>query len=206
MDWAIVRRSMMIKNSFDQGPEGWCSYDYHWSIVAKGRNIFILTTWESSGGVNNSGYVWCDETRWSADTPESPVSLLPFIFYTHWVGLKPLDLREARVSLYLRGDGLQLHGSKCYFWVLSRHCRWHFTSHPLSISEGVWAGKPNVLTLRNDESLWHCSWSLDPANPQALKDVLADARSYGISLVGFGQEPRGKFSMDEFEIRLASER
>ncbi|MBM4086077.1 MAG: hypothetical protein FJ272_14930 [Planctomycetes bacterium] len=195
----------MIKNSFDQGPEGWCSYDYHWSIVAKGRNIFILTTWEPSGGVNNSGYIWCDETRWSADTPESPVSLLPFIFYAHWMGLKPLDLREARVSLYLRGDGLQLHGATCYFWVLSRHCRWHFTSQPLAISEGAWASKPNVLTLRNEESLWHRSWSLDPAKPTALNDVLADVRSYGISLVGFGQEPRGKFSMDEFEIRRAGE-
>jgi len=29
--------------------------------------------------------------------------------------------------------------------------------------------------------------------------------SYGISLVGFGQEPRGKFSMDEFAIRLQGE-
>jgi hypothetical protein len=195
----------MIKNSFDQGPEGWCSYDYHWSIVAKGRNIFILTTWEPTGGVHDSGYVWCDETRWSADTPESPVSVLPFITYTHWVGREPLDLREAQVSVYLRGDGLQLHGAQCYFWVVGPGGRWHFTSHPLTISEGAWAPEPHVFTLCNDESRWHRSWSADPAHPPALDALLAQAHSYGFSLVGFGQEPRGKFSMDEFEIRLAGE-
>jgi len=195
----------MIRNSFDRGPEGWCSYDYHWSIVAKGRNIFILTTWESSGGVNNSGYVWCDETRWSADTPESPVSLLPFITYLNWTGLGPLDLREARVSVYLRGDNLQLHGARCYFWVVGPGGRWHLTSQPLAISDGRWADQPNRFTLRNDESLWHRSWSSDPAEPPALDGLLGGACSYGISLVGFGQEPRGKFCMDEFEIALAGE-
>ena len=195
----------MIKNSFDHGPEGWCSYDYHWSIVAKGRNIFILTTWEASGGVGGSGYIWCDETRWSADTPESPVSLLPFITYTNWAGREPLDLRDARVSVYLRGDNLQLFGSRCYFWVVVPGGRWHFTSHPLTISEGEWAPAPNVFVLRDDEALWHQSWSGDPPNPRPLAGVLARTVSYGFSLVGFGQEPRGRFSMDEFEIRLANE-
>jgi len=195
----------MIKNSFDRGPEGWCSYDYHWSVVAGGRNIFILTAWSGSGGVNDSGYIWCDERQWSGDTPESPVSVLPFIIYTNWVGLEPLDLREARVSVFLRGDELQLHGAQCYFWVVGPGGRWHFTSHPLTITEGEWAAEPNRITLRNDESLWHLSWPSDPANPPALDGLLANAQSYGISLAGFGQEPRGKFSMDELEIRLAGE-
>ena len=195
----------MIKNSFDQGPEGWCSYDYHWSIVARGHNIFILTTWEASGGVGGSGYVWCDETRWSADTPEEPVSLLPFITYTNWAGREPLDLREARASVYLRGDALQLFGSQCYFWVVGPGGRWHLTSHPLEISNGEWAGEPNVFVLRNDESLWHRSWSADPAHPPSLSDLLTCASSYGFALVGFGQEPRGRLAMDEFEIAMANE-
>ncbi len=195
----------MLRNTFDKGPEGWCSYDYHWSIVAKGHNIFILTTWERTGGVNDSGYVWCDETRWSADTPESPVSVLPFITYMHWMGHEPLDLREAQVSVYLRGDALELHGSQCYFWILGPGGRWHLTSRPLSISEGKWASEPNIFTLENDESLWHLSWAIDPARPQTIGEALANVHSYGFSLVGFGQEPRGKFSMDEFTIRLAGE-
>jgi hypothetical protein len=194
---------MIVRNRFEKGPEGWCSYEYHWSIVAKGRNIFILTTWEPKGGVNDSGYIWCDETRWSADTPESPVSLLPFITYVNWSDRDPLDLREAEVSVYLRGDGLQLFGARCYFWVVAPFCRWHLASRPLTISEGAWAAEPNRFSLRNDESLWHRSWSLDPARPPALDSVLGHAVSYGFSLVGFGQEPRGKFSMDEFELRLA---
>ena len=195
----------MIRNSFDQNTEGWCSYDYHWSIVAKGRNIFIMPAWERTGGVNNSGYIWCDEIQWSADTPESPVSVLPFLTYCHWTGREPLDLRGAEVSVYLRGDGLQLHGAPCYFWVHGAGGRWHFVSHPLTITEGEWAATPNVFTLPNDESRWHRSWSSDPSNPPALSDLLTQAHSYGFSFVGFGQEPRGKFCMDEFAIRLAQD-
>ncbi|MCX8214305.1 MAG: hypothetical protein OTJ97_07345 [SAR202 cluster bacterium] len=68
-----------MKNSFDKGQEGWCSYDYHGSVTG-GKNIFILTTHEHSGGVNDSGYIWCDEHRWSPDPPETPVSILPLIY------------------------------------------------------------------------------------------------------------------------------
>lgn len=56
----------MVKNSFDRGPESWCSYDYHASMVADGTNIFILATWAAKGGVGDSGYVWTDHRRWSA--------------------------------------------------------------------------------------------------------------------------------------------
>ena len=38
----------MIKNDFSKGPQGWCSYEYHASIVT-GQNVFILTTWEAEG-------------------------------------------------------------------------------------------------------------------------------------------------------------
>ena len=197
----------MIRNTFDKGPEGWCSYDYHWSIVAKGTNIFILTTWQPRGGVKDSGYIWCDETRWSADTPENPVSILAFITYVNWTGGERMDLRDAEVSFYLRGDGLQLHGAKAYFWVLNPGNRWHMTSQPLAISEDRWADQPNRIVLRNDESLWHQSWAGDPpSKPRPLDAVLADVESYGISLVGFGQEPQGKLSLDEFAIRLRAER
>ena len=43
-----------MKNNFDKGPEGWCSYDYHASMVADGSNIFILATWTAQGGVDGS--------------------------------------------------------------------------------------------------------------------------------------------------------
>ena len=119
-----------------QRPEGWCSYDYHASIVDDGVNVFVLAVWAKAGGVNDSGYVWTNHRRWSADVPENPVSILPLIFYQRWAGADPVDLRGAEVSVYLRGDGLQLHGASCYFWVIADGTRWHLTSHPLAISEG----------------------------------------------------------------------
>ena len=190
----------MVKNSFNKGPEGWCSYDYHASIVSGGHNIFILAVWEGKGGVGNSGYVWTDHTRWSADTPEKPLSILPFIFYRCWVGADPVDLRETEVSVFLRGDGLKPDGARCFFWVHSPSTRWHCTSQPLAIAEGSWAAKPCRFTLRNDEALWHRSWSGDPAHPASLDQVLGQAYSYGFSFVGFSSEVSGRLSMDEFEI------
>ena len=86
-------------------------------MIAGGQNIFILTTWEKDGGVGNSGYVWSDHTRWSADTPEIPLSILPLLFYRSWLNEDPIDLRNAEVSVYLRGDNLRLDGAECFFWV-----------------------------------------------------------------------------------------
>ena len=57
---STLGENQIIRNTFSRGPESWCSYDYHWSIVAKGNDIFIMTRWESSGGVDNSGYIWSD--------------------------------------------------------------------------------------------------------------------------------------------------
>lgn len=191
----------MIRNTFDKGPEGWCSYDYHASIVDDGVNFFVLTVWARTGGVNDSGYIWTNHRRWSTDVPENPISILPFIFYRSWVGADPVDLRNAQVSVYLRGDGLQRYGAACYFWVHSMGTRWHLISQPLDIAEGRWADTPNRFVLRNDESLWHRSWSGDPPNPLPLDHVLGHVESYGFSLVGFSREVSGRLSMDEFEIQ-----
>ncbi len=193
----------VLRTTFDKGPERWCSYDYHMSVLGR-SNIFVLTTHETSGGVNGSGYVWADEHRWSADTPEAPVSVLPLIYYRTWDDEGTVDLRGADVSVYLRGDGLELDGASCYFWVNMAGTRWHYTSNPLEISDGRWADEPLRFTLENDESLWHMSWTALADGPTPLDTLLRDAISYGFSFVGFGQEPRGRVSMDELEISLAS--
>jgi len=205
----IEWRQKVIQNNFDKGPEGWCSYDYHWSVVAR-TGIFVLTSWERSGGVDGGSYVWTDETRWSADTPESPVSILPLILLRGWVGEDPVDLREAEVSVYLRGDNLQLDDALCYFWVNKPGVRWHMSGSPLTISEGEWASEPSTITLHNDEAQWYRSFQTTPHHLSRLSefpitpldDVLSNATSYGFSFVGFGQEPRGKLSLGRFEITL----
>ena len=143
-----------MKYTFDVGQEGWYSYDYHGCIRA-GRNIYYLAEWERSGGVNDSGYIWTDYHVWSADTPERPVSMLPLITYRHYIGLGPVDLRDTRVSVYLRGDDLDLDGANCYFWVVGSgregrsSGRWHLTSNPLTIGDGAWT--PRAQRLHADD-------------------------------------------------------
>jgi hypothetical protein len=190
----------MVKNSFTKGPEGWCSYDYHASMVAGGRNIFVLATWSADGGVDNAGYIWADQNRWSADTPEKPLSILPLLFYPSWINQDPAKLLQAEVSVYLRGDDLRLDGAQCLFWAHVGGTRWHYSSQPLEITQGHWADQPNRFTLKNDESLWHMSWSNTPDNPAPLDAVLQGAHSYGFSFVGFSSEVTGRFCMAEFEI------
>jgi len=190
----------MIHNAFDKGPQGWCSYDYHASMVDGGVNVFVLAVWRPDGGVGNSGYIWTAHTRWSADTPEKPLSILPLLFYRNWIDADPIDLRRAEVSVYLRGDNLWLDGGHCFFWVHALHTRWHLTASPLHISEGGWTAEPNRFTLDPDPALWHMSWSKDPAHPIPLDTLLAGAESYGFSFTGFSAEATGKLSMDEFKI------
>jgi hypothetical protein len=56
--------------------------------------------------------------------------------------------------------------------------------------------------LKNDERLWHRSWSRYPENPASLDQCLGVAESYGFSFTGFSLEPTGKFSMDELVIAV----
>ena len=124
----------MVKNTFEKGPEGWCSYDYHASVTS-GAEIFVMATWRQQGGINGGGYIWADHHRWSADTPEKPVSILAFIRYRHWFNEDPIDLRGAELSCYLRGDGLNINTAKCYFWAHIAGNRWHCHSQPIASSD-----------------------------------------------------------------------
>ena len=187
-----------MKNNFDKGPEGWCSYDYHASIVADGSNIFILATWAAQGGVDNESFIWTDHRRWSADTPERPLSILPLLCYRSWVGADPLDMRQSAVAVHLRADRLCLDGAQCFFWVHAASTRWHYTAHPLALAEGVWTA--NRLALAADENQWHRSWSADPGHPVALEQVLSRAESYGFSFVGFSSDVTGRLSMSQLSI------
>jgi len=191
----------MIRNPFIRGPEGWCSYDYHASMVSGKHNVFIMTTWSPTGGVDDGSYVWTDHTRWSADTPEQPLSILPMLHYRSWVDADPVDLRDAEMSVYLRGDDLVLDGAACHFWVHSGGTRWHLNSTALEIGDGCWPTAPSRVQLTPDESRWHNSWSGDPQGPLSLSELLANAVSYGFSFVGFSSEVMGRLSMARFEIR-----
>ncbi len=103
----------------------------------------------------NSGYVWADDSQWRIDTPESPNSILAFIIYRSWVNAPPLDLREAEVSVYLRGDHLDLKGAQCYFWALDQEIgtRWHYVSQPLTVNQDQVGKAAAVSTQEPGSSL-----------------------------------------------------
>ena len=193
-------------DSFNSDREGWQAYDYNGG-VAGGGNVFYPLHWEKSGGVSNTGYVWADDSQWRIDTPESPNSILAFIIYRSWINEPALDLREAEVSVYLRGDGLDLKGAQCYFWALDQEIgtRWHYVSQPLRVNQDAW-GKPLRFRLKNREALWHRTWARTPSNPASLDEVLRSCDSYGFSFLKFSGEVTGKLSMDELTIRLKAAR
>lgn len=196
---AQARSQLVVSNEFAKGPEGWCSYDYHASVVSN-KNIFILATWAKECGVRNGNCIWVDHTRWSADTPEKPLSILPLLFYRSWVDADPIDLRGREVSVHLRGDDLQQYGASCFFWVVSGKTRWHYTARPLKISKNRWAPAPQRFVLRDDETLWHRSWADTHSQALSLTELLGNAQSYGFSFTGFTSEVHGRLSMAKFRI------
>ena len=195
-----MSRQSLVSCEFARGPQGWCSYDYHASIVGGGTNVFILATWVPRGGPGGAGCVWTDHTRWSADTPERPLSILPLIFYRSWIDAAPIDLRDAEVEAYLRGDGLRLDGARCTFWVHAGGTRWHLSAQPAEITEGAWADAPVRLRLTTDPADWHNSWSMQPGQPAPLDQVLGEAASYGFAFSGFSSEVSGRLSLAGFRI------
>lgn len=199
---ADAQAPQRLVNDFNKDREGWQVYDYNGGKKG-GGNVFFPVTWEKAGGVDDTGYVWGDDSRWRIDTPENPHSILAFIIYRSWVKGKELDLRDAKLSVHLRGDKLDLKGGRCLFWALNNAngTRWHFKSQPLSISEGKWGPKQTIV-LKNDEKLWHRSWSRNSTKPGPLDEVLGKCDSYGFSFVGFSEEVTGKFSMDELTIEM----
>ncbi len=51
----------IVKDTFAKGPEAWCSYAYHASMVADGRPIFILGTWLAA--VSSDGFSFVGFSR-----------------------------------------------------------------------------------------------------------------------------------------------
>lgn len=192
-----------IIHGFDLDDEGWFIYDYelHNDGVPAHLN---RAHWEHAGGVDGGGFIWADDRGWTIDTPESPHSILALFHYRHWRGLVPLDLRDAEVSLHLRGDSLDLKGGHCTFWVVTertaKHSRWHLVATPLAVPEGRWSSL-QTLVLANEEASWHHSWNHRSAVNPRLDEVLGSVNSFGIAFVGFESKVMGRVSLDELRIR-----
>src|SRR5262245_22215075 len=72
---AAAAEPQKIVNNFDKDREGWQIYDYNGGKQG-GGNVFFPATWEKTGGVRDTGYIWADDSRWRIDTPENPHSIL----------------------------------------------------------------------------------------------------------------------------------
>lgn len=198
-----MNKRQVIRNEFTTGSGAWHSYDYRASDKAR-RNIFILATWEQRSGVNDSGYICCDESHWRIDTPEQPHSILPLLKYPSWVGEASSDLRGAEVSVRLRRDGARLYGAKCFFWILAAkpQTRWHYTKYLLAATDDVWADQPLKFVLEDIPSRLHRSWSANSTHPTPLENTPINCISTGLSFMGFSREVTDTLSMDDFEIKF----
>ncbi len=108
----------------------------HYLICSRRGRVYVLANWEREGGLNGAPYISCEETYWTPDFPEKPLSILPFHHLRGWIGEDPIDLRDLEMSVYLSRDGLKLNGGECYFWVVGPGTRWHLNSRPIGISMG----------------------------------------------------------------------
>lgn len=186
------------RQDFNAGHEAWTIYDFN-SGDPNGANVFYAASHHSTGGVNDSGYIWADNSRWLIDTPESPHSILALLTYPQW-GTYPnnlkIDLNGTRAEFYLRGDDLDLKGGAAYFWVLDDYGRYKQYDIQLAIGDGTWAF--NSIDLGADQAGWVQSWSKTPGAQLDFTKVW----SWGIGFVGFtpGVEPTGVLALDEFTI------
>lgn len=198
---AVTVDTGYIVNSFERSQEGWWSYWYDPNTT---HNIFYPTTWHPTGGVDNSGYVSTDSSRWAVDTPETPDSILAFITYPSWTASSAVDFRNATVSFSLRENDLDLHGARAYFWVVDNESsmRWHLIDQPLMIGNDSWS-ESNILKIDASEERWRNTWNARNLDPRgSLDSVLAGVDSYGISFLGFseGETVSGTLALDEFII------
>lgn len=184
----------------DEGPDlmdGWQVYDYRAGLDA-GINV-------SHPAVELDGAVWANHRQWSIDDPESPPSILALQRYEKWdidrygavtTNTQGPDLRGRCVSFELQADHLDLKGGGLTFWIMASRAgeRWH-TELPAVGDQ--WT----PITVNISEVEWRNSWRWDPADPPDLDATLGQANSFGIGIVGFGdEEPTGAIGMRGFEI------
>jgi hypothetical protein len=206
----------MLQFNFVSDAEQWVSYDFELddnpppdSGLPRHNGGQVQLTHSRTGGVDDGPYISSDESKWSIDTPERPPSILPLMTSGNAIP-SGTDLRYAEVSVYLRGDKLDLYGGECLFWIKGRKgYRWHMSGKPLKITNNDW-GTRLTFILENDEKLWHVSWPRLGTHDDVLRRLdiaLGDVENLGFSFVHFDREAGGRkgvtgtFSIAHLAIR-----
>lgn len=198
-------KPVLMVGTREPGPrmDGWHAYDYR-----AGANIRPAVNMHNPAVPLPGGAVRVDDSMWSIDDPESPKSVLALMRYDEWTVRDGRlattrnpgdDLRGSCVRFKLRG-AVDLHGGHLTFWVMSPAVgqRWH-TPLPLSAVTSGW----QQVEIRPSEVNWRRSWSWNgPKAKPELDIALGAAGSYGIGIVGFGdeQEPAGWLEMRNFRV------
>ena len=169
----IEDRSCIYRETFDKGPGGWAvgknDENGRWH-----RNIFgyrgdeVPLTWHPSGGAN--GGFASSESPWYFDDNHGEFSwfyLAIRVANSADIGLAGADLRNAIISITLRGTDLKLYENRLIFWIQGRSGRtggyyegkevlynWALESQPITaeLEDGEW--HEVHLCLTTDEDAW----------------------------------------------------
>lgn len=184
---------------WDEGVNGndvWSAYDYNGGMNSE-NNVFYPVT-------RLPGEFLVDSSRWRIDTPETPDTVLAMLTYPSWAdsNITTMNLGFVEAKFKLKGTNLDLKGGQVYFWVVANALgggvgRWHKTSQPLDVGNGVW-GAENVVDI-GPAAGWQKTWQSGTATSPYFDKVL----SWGISFMGFanGVNPTGALSMSsDFKI------
>ena len=194
----IVQSGTVAWNqTFDIGRDYWSSYDFTGGVPGE-VNVFYPTSWTSKGGVDDTGYIWSDDSRWRIDTPEVPEQVFAFEIRGEWVdpAFTLSDFDGYTASFYLKGDNLDLKGGSAFFWIMDDHGRAINVAQLLEVGDGTWAFNQVYIGSVNDDD-WHVSYL-----PQAGLIDPSAIRHWGITFEGFHEEPTGIIGLDNFSIEF----
>ena len=148
--------------------------------------------------MDGGGYGWTDTSRLKLDVPDDN-SVLAFMTILVWHGYDYIDLRDAYLQVWLRGQQFDLKDATMYMHVVTDIGRWHYTGEPMMIGDDwTWNG----FWIKGDETLWTNTWR---RNGQ-----LGGLDRSGVTMFGFGFRghdpedlPTGIIEIDELEINGA---
>lgn len=218
----LFREERIRTWNFKSGSEGWVNIphpgfetiQYNHDAYAGGR-----IKWSREGGPKGGPYVYTEGPWWVDSNhglpggtgdlnylagsgqfvDQLPTSLVKFqqklnsVFGRDHYRLRNADIRNRKLSFWMKGTNLDLKGSHCVVWVIAhplspggKQVNYAFSSQPLDkqIQSGEW--EYVELTLVNDQSAWTDMGSTTSRNTRygsaPVDDVLSRVLAFGVFL------------------------
>jgi len=234
-----ARVRVVYNEDFSTGPGAWTTG----KAVEGGswhRNIFgdrgepTPLRWHKSGG--RRGPFASTEPPWYFDDNHGEFMWLYLAFFVNrssLIGLAGADLRNAEITLSLRGHRFQPKGTKLFFWVQGSPNReappekgplynWALSSQPIveELLDGRWHSR--TITLTSDEGRWSSMGHLNGGLARKLRviqslsvldgslDAILDGGhvNFGFLLCGVdpNDPPTGRIDIEQVTIRARASR